>query len=111
MVNGRLTQQHLTTPLVWLITLCLLSTTHWSFSADKIGAAKKDISGIQKQINKIKKKLNKTKKQQHDVTDALKKSETAISHANKTLHKIKQDQKKNKSNLSKLKKQSLTISQ
>jgi septal ring factor EnvC (AmiA/AmiB activator) len=111
MVNGRLTQQHLTTPLVWLITLCLLSTTHWSFAADKIGAAKKDISGIQKQINKIKKKLNKTKKQQHDVTDALKKSETAISHANKTLHKIKQDQKKNKSNLSKLKKQSLTISQ
>jgi len=111
MVNGRLTQQHLTTPLVWLVTLCLLSTTHWSFAADKIGAAKKDISGIQKQINKIKKKLNKTKKQQHDVTDALKKSETAISHANKALHKIKQDQKKNKSNLSKLKKQSLTISQ
>lgn len=111
MINGRLTRLRLTIPLVWLVTLCLLSTMHLSFAADKVDAAKKDISGIQKQINTIKKKLSKTKQQQHDVTDALKESETAISQANKRLHKIKQDQKQNKSKLSNLKKQSLTISE
>lgn len=111
MIDGRLTRQRLTAPLVWLVTLCLLSSIHLSFAADKVDTAKKDISGIQKEINKIKKKLSKTKQQQHDVTDALKESETAISQANKTLHKINRDQKQNKSKLSKLKKQSLTISE
>ncbi|MDE0926950.1 MAG: peptidoglycan DD-metalloendopeptidase family protein [Methylophilaceae bacterium] len=111
MINDRLTHKRLTTALAWLVTLCLLSSIHLSFAADKVDAAKKDISGIQKQINKIKKELSKTKQQQHDVTDALKESETAISQANKTLHKIDRDQKQNKSKLSKLKEQSLTISE
>lgn len=107
MLNGLLKHQWIA---IWLVSLCLLTTTQPAFAADKVDAAKKDISGIQKQINRIKKELNQTKQQQDDVTDALKKSETAISHANKTLHQIKQEQKQNETKLSKLKKQSLTLS-
>lgn len=96
---------------LWLVTLCLLVGVNSSFADNKTDAAKKDISGIQKKINKIEKKLNKTKEAQHDVADALKKSETAISNANKELHKIKQEQKQNESKLNALKKQSLSLSE
>lgn len=104
------TRKLLTPALARLIIVCLLNTVHSGFAADNVDAAKKDISGIQKQINRIKQKLSKTKKEQHDVTDALKQSETAISLANKALHKIKQDQRQNESKLDQLKKQSLSMS-
>jgi murein hydrolase activator len=110
MANNSLMRRKLIPYLCWLITLCLLCSVNNSFADKKADAAKKDISGIQKKINTIKKKLSKTKEAQHDVADALKKSETAISVANKKLYKIKQEQKKNESKLSNLKKQSLTIS-
>lgn len=100
----------LTSLFVWLTALCLLLINSSSFAEDNIGTAKKDISGIQKQINTIEQKLNKTKKEQHDVTDALKKSETAISLANKTLHKIREEQKQNEAKLNQLKNKSLSIS-
>ncbi|MDP2193208.1 MAG: peptidoglycan DD-metalloendopeptidase family protein, partial [Alphaproteobacteria bacterium] len=47
----------------------------------------------------------------HDVADALKKSEVAISLANKELHHIKQAQKDNETKLNQLKNQSLSISE
>jgi len=109
MTNVLRSQKPLTFYLVGCLMLCLLIVANPSIADDKADAAKKDISGIQKQINKIKKKLSKTKKEQHDVTDALKQSETAISLANKTLHTIKQEQKQNKSKLKELKQQSLSI--
>jgi murein hydrolase activator len=111
MTNVLLMRARFTLGFTWLITLCLLVTSHPNFAANNVDAAKKDISGIQKQINKIKQKLNQSEKEQHDVTDALKQSETAISTANKTLHKIRQEQKQNESQLNQLKKQSLTISE
>lgn len=82
-----------------------------SFADKKSSTAKKDISGIQKKIKSIKQKLNKTKEEQSDVADALKKSETAISVANKELHKIKGEQAQIESRLTKLKKQSLSVNE
>ncbi len=111
MFNALLTRTLIAPMFAWLVPLCLLLAAHASFADDNIGAAKKDISGIQKQINSIEQKLNKTKKEQHDVTDALKQSETAISLANKALHQIKEEQKQNEVKLNQLKKQSLTISE
>jgi len=111
MAKALLTSRLLIPTVAWLMLPFLLMTSPLSFTADDVGAAKKDISGIQKQINSIEQKLNKTKKEQHDVTDALKKSETAISNANKTLHTIRQEQQENEAKLNQLKKQSLSISE
>ena len=105
MTNVLLISRLLMPTLAWL-----LMASQMSHANDKVGAAKKDISGIQKKINTIEQKINQTKKEQHDVTDALKKSETAISDANKTLHKIRQEQQQNEAKLNQLKKQSLSIS-
>lgn len=110
MANSTFMQKLLTPYFCWLIALCLLGSINTSFADNKTDSAKKDISGIQKKINKLKKNLSKTKEAKHDVADALKKSETAISTANKELHKIRQEQKKNESKLNSLKKQSLTVS-
>jgi len=101
----------MTNVLFMRVFLCWLVSSQLCFAADNVGEAKKDISGIQKQINTIEQKLNKTKKEQHDVTDALKKSETAISDANKTLHNIRQEQQQKEAELNQLKKQSLSISE
>jgi murein hydrolase activator len=111
MTHALLTSRLLIPTLIWLLMLCLMMTEQISHADDKVGAAKKDISGIQKKINTIEQKLNQSKKEQYDVTDALKKSETAISNANKTLHKIQQEQQKNEAKLKQLKKQSLNISE
>lgn len=94
-----------------LTILPLLFGQSVSFADQKTDAAKKDISGIKKKINTIEKKLNQTKAKQDDVTDALKKSETAISVANKKLYEIRQAQKQNESKLSTLKKESQTINE
>ena len=100
-----------TSSFMWLGTFCLCFTANLGFAANKVDAAKQDISGIQKQINTITEKLNQSQKEQHDVTDALKKSETAISLANKALHQIQDEQKQNELKLNELKKQSLTINE
>lgn len=102
-------RRFLTSLLSCLVTLSLLGVVSVSFADNKTEAAKKDISGIQKKINEIKQKLNKSEEEKHDVADALKKSETAISLANKELYKIKQEQKENESKLNQLKEQSLSI--
>ncbi|MGJ8619193.1 MAG: murein hydrolase activator EnvC family protein [Methylophilaceae bacterium] len=94
-----------------LAILPLLFGQSVSFADQKTDAAKKDISGIKKKINTIEKKLNQTKAKQDDVTDALKKSETAISATNKKLYEIKQAQKQNELKLSTLKKESQTINE
>jgi murein hydrolase activator len=109
MLNDSLMRRFLTSLLSCLVTLSLLGVVSVSFADNKTEAAKKDISGIQKKINEIKQKLNKSEEEKHDVTDALKKSETAISLANKELYKIKQEQKENESKLNQLKEQSLSI--
>jgi len=100
----------LTPCLLWLVILCLCSV-NVSFADSKIDATKEDLSVIQQKIESIKKKLNASKEAHHDVADALKKSETAISVANKKLYKIKQEEKQNASKLDVLKKQSLTINE
>lgn len=82
-----------------------------SFADKKVDAAKEDISGIKEKINTIEKKLNQTKAKQDDVTDALKKSETAISLANKKLYEIKRAQKENESKLNTLKNESQRINE
>jgi murein hydrolase activator len=109
MLNDSLMRRFLTSLLSCLVTLSLLGVVSVSFADNKTEAAKKDISGIQKKINEIKQKLNKSEEEKHDVADALKKSETAISLANKELFKIKQEQKENESKLNQLKEQSLSI--
>lgn len=97
--------------IAWLGILIFVAHANSGFAADNVDAAKKDISGIQEKINSIKQKLNKTKKEQYDVRDALKKSETAISLANKSLYNIRKQQHLNENKLNELKKQSLSISE
>lgn len=110
MINTALIRKLLTSLFSCLVTFSLLTSTTISVADNKTEAAKKDISGIRKKIEEIKQKLNQSEEQQHDVADALKKSETAISLANKELHKIKQAQQENESKLNNLKQQSLSIS-
>lgn len=95
--------------LLCLLTLCFLFNVSHSLAENKTSAAKKNISGIQKKIKSIKQKLSKTKAEKSDVADALKKSETAISIANKELYKIKDEQAQIQTRLKQLKKQSLSV--
>ncbi|MFV1922353.1 MAG: murein hydrolase activator EnvC family protein [Methylotenera sp.] len=92
-----------------LTILILLFGQSTSFANKKADSAKEDINSIKEKINTIEKKLNQTKAKQDDVTDALKKSESAISVANKKLYQITQAQKENESKLKKLKKESQHI--
>jgi len=110
MLNPRLTKR-LTQLALYSIALCLVAGINTSFANNKTDAAKKDMSGIQKKIKDIKKKLSKTKEEQSDVADALKKSETAISKANKQLYQIQAEQKEIKAKLNQLKKQSLSVNE
>jgi septal ring factor EnvC (AmiA/AmiB activator) len=104
--------RHLVKPLsLCLIALYLIGSANISSADNKADTAKKDISGIKKKINAIEKKLNKTKAEQNDVADALKKSETAISQANKKIYEIKQQQQQNEAKLNALKKQSININE
>ncbi len=95
--------------LVSLGMAAMLSANGLSFANQKADAAKKDISGIKEKINTIEKKLNQTKAKQDDVSDALKKSETAISATNKKLYEFQQAQKENETKLNALKKESESI--
>ena len=95
--------------ILCFVTLSFLSGASLCLADNKSNTAKKDISGIKKKINAIEKKLNKTKAEQNDVADALKKSETAISLANKKIYEIKLKQKENEVKLNTLKKQSISI--
>ena len=72
---------------------------------------KKILVVFKRKLRILNKNSIKQKKKKTDVADALKKSETAISVANKELHKIKEAQKKNKIRLNQLKKQSLTVNE
>jgi murein hydrolase activator len=111
MVNDSLTHKLLSPFFCCLVALSLLSTSTISVADNKTEATKKDISGIREKIKEIKQKLSQSENQQHDVADALKKSEVAISLANKELHHIKQAQKDNETKLNQLKDQSLSISE
>jgi murein hydrolase activator len=97
------------TGFIYLLFCCLFFGVSISFADSKSEAAKKDISGIKQKIDKIEKKLNQTKAEQIDVADALKKSESAISKANKKLYEIKQAQKQNESKIESLQSQSISI--
>lgn len=97
--------------MLCFMAFCFLLPVKASFAEKKASEAKKDISGIQKKIKSIKQKLTKTKEAQNDVADALKKSETAISIANKELYKIKGEQKDIQKKLNQLKKQSLSVNE
>lgn len=101
----------LTKHLFCLLMLCFAFNVSNSAAENKSSTAKKDISGIQKKIKSIKQKLSKTKAEKNDVADALKKSETAISVANKALHKIKGEQAQIQTKLKQLKNQSLSINE
>jgi len=111
MVNDSLTHKLLSPFFCCLVALSLLSTSTISVADNKTEATKKDISGIREKIKEIKQKLSQSENQQHDVADSLKKSEVAISLANKELHHIKQAQKDNETKLNQLKDQSLSISE
>lgn len=111
MVNHSCMVKHLKKLSLCFMVLCFVFSIDTSFAANKSKEAKKDISGIQKKIKSIKQKLNKTKEKQNDVADALKKSETAISIANKELYKIKAEQGQIEVKLNQLKNQSLTINE
>lgn len=98
--------------LIGFFTLCcLFASPTASANQKKASEAKKDISGIQKKIKRIKQKLNETKEEQSDVADALKKSETAISVANRQLYKIKAEQTQIEAKLKQLKKKSLSVNE
>lgn len=108
-MTNRFRRPYLRKHLLCLLMMCFAFSMSHSLAENKTSAAKKDISGIQKKIKSIKQKLNKTKAEKNDVADALKKSETAISIANKKLYKIKGDQAKIQTRLKQLKKQSLSV--
>jgi murein hydrolase activator len=89
----------------------LLCITSASFAAKKIDAAKEDLSEVKQKIEILKKELDNSQEAHHDVTDALRQSETAISKANQKLRDITKKQKQNQSTLVQLKKQSLSINE
>lgn len=97
--------------LKWLFIFCLCVISTSNFAAKKIEVAKEDLSDLQEKITALKKELDSSQAAHKDAADALKDSETAISSANKKLREINQKQNKNKSTLSTLKKQSLTLNE
>ncbi|MES2502709.1 MAG: peptidoglycan DD-metalloendopeptidase family protein [Pseudomonadota bacterium] len=82
-----------------------------AFAAKKIDAAKEDLGDLQQKIQALKQELDNKQAAHKDAADALKDSETAISQANKKLFEINQKQQQNKSTLTSLKKESLTLNE
>lgn len=97
--------------LKWLFIFCMCVICTSTFAAKKIDVAKEDLSDLQEKIAALKKELDNNQAAHKDAADALKDSETAISSANKKLREINQKQNKNKSTLSTLQKQSLTLNE
>ncbi|MGQ0443358.1 MAG: murein hydrolase activator EnvC family protein, partial [Methylophilaceae bacterium] len=95
-------------PIFFALLLC---SANVAFSAKKIDAAKEDLSDIKQKIHTLKKELDSSQEAHHDVVDALKESETAISLANQKLREITKKQNQNQNTLTKLKEQSLSLNE
>ncbi len=93
----------------WLIFLCLMTLSNSAFSAKKIESAKESLSNLHERIDALKKDLSNSQEAHKDAADALKKSELAISQANKSLYDIGHQQLIKKTTLAQLKVQSSSI--
>ena len=82
-----------------------------TLAAKKIDVAKEDLGDLQQKIQALKQELDSNQAAHKDAADALKDSESAISQANKKLFEINQKQQQNKSALTSLKKESLTLNE
>lgn len=96
------------TPYAWLLLGLLAANV--SMAAKQADAVKADLKDVHQKIESLKKELDASTDAHKDAADALKASESAISHAQKKLHEINLKQKQNTEALTQLKQQSLRVS-
>ncbi len=88
-------------PLI-LATLLLAQPASANTSADK---SKAELNALHKKIEALNKELNSSREAHRDAADELKDSEKAISEANRKLHELTQQERKNRETLQSLEKQ------
>jgi murein hydrolase activator len=71
--------------------------------------SKAELDAIHKKIEALNKELNTSREAHKDAADELKDSEKAISEANRKLHQLKQQEKKNRETLASLEKQQAAL--
>lgn len=89
-----------------LFTLCFSLTTEANPSASK---SKAELIAIHKKIEALNKELNTSREAHKDAADELKDSEKAISEANRRLHQLNQQERKNRETLVSLEKQQASL--
>ena len=95
----------------FLIFICfnILISSSFSYAADDITKAEKNLLGIQKEIYQLDKNIKKNTATKNDLSIELKQKEKKISKTKKELYKIKKKFKSNKRKIKKLNKQLLTL--
>ena len=88
-------------PLI-LATLLLAQPASANTNADK---SKAELNALHKKIEALNKELNSSREAHRDAADELKDSEKAISEANRKLHELTQQERKNRETLQSLEKQ------
>ncbi len=88
-----------------LIGGVILSVTLNAAAADKVENSKAELSSIQERIATLKQQLESATEAHADVTDALKKSEKAISETNRTLYNLNLQRQDNQNKLQDLQSQ------
>ncbi len=91
---------------VALFALCFSITAAANPNAAK---SKAELDAIHKKIEALNKELNTSREAHKDAADELKDSEKAISEANRKLHQLNQQEKKNRETLASLEKQQASL--
>src|SRR5690554_2548363 len=96
------TAKHLA--ILWLLTLFTICDTT-PVAANNAEKSKTELNALKKKIDALNKELNSSQAAHKDAADELKDSEKAISEANRKLHELTQQEKKNRNTLQTLEKQ------
>jgi len=91
---------------VALFALCFSIT---AAANPKAAKSKAELDAIHKKIEALNKELNTSREAHKDAADELKDSEKAISEANRKLHQLNQQEKKNRETLASLEKQQASL--
>jgi len=97
-------------PLI-LLTLLLATLAQPTAADTKADKSKAELNALHKKIEALNKELNSSREAHRDAADELKDSEKAISEANRKLHELTQQERKNRETLQSLDKQQADLIQ
>lgn len=90
---------------ILLVVLAAIFISQPAWADTKADNSKSELNALHKKIEALNKELNSSREAHRDAADELKDSEKAISEANRKLHELNQQGKKNRETLAALEKQ------